>query len=113
MAALQRRILHLRQQPRAEVLATKLLVDRHALDDVGGKPCAPHQLRAGPGFDEQRDVVVQAKAAVCQQVTDLTQAFRVFRHQRVAKIDGLRMHAAALLNVLPRARRLALPRSRC
>ena len=71
MAALQRRILHLRQQPRAEVLAAKLLVNRYALDDVGGKPCATHQLRAGPGFDKQRDVVVQAKAAVCQQVADL------------------------------------------
>ncbi len=71
MAALQRRILHLRQQPRAEVLTAKLLVDRHAFDDVGSQPCAPHQLRAGPGFDEQRDVVVQAKAAVCQQVADL------------------------------------------
>jgi hypothetical protein len=45
MAALQRRIFHLCQQPRAEVLAAKLLVDRHAFDDVGGKPCATHQLR--------------------------------------------------------------------
>ena len=71
MAALQRRIFHLCQQPRAEVLAAKLLVDRHAFDDVGSKPSATHQLRAGPGFDEQRDVVVQAKAAVCQQVADL------------------------------------------
>lgn len=71
MAALQRRIFPPLQQPCAEVLPTKLLVYRHALDDVSGKPGTTHQLRAGPGFDKQRDVVVQAKAAVCQQVTDL------------------------------------------
>ena len=58
MTALQRRILHLRQQARAEVLAAKLLVHGHTLDDVGGKTGATHQLRAGPGFDKQRDVVV-------------------------------------------------------
>src|SRR5690606_23209689 len=51
MAALQRGILYLCQQPRAEILAAQLLVDRHAFDDVGSKPGATHQLRAGPGFD--------------------------------------------------------------
>ena len=71
MSALQRRILHLRQQARAKVLAAKLLIHGHTLDDVGGQPGATHQLRAGPGFDKERDVVVQAQAAVCQQVTDL------------------------------------------
>ena len=71
MAALQRRIFHLCQQTRAEVFPTKLLVDRHAFDDVGSQPGATHQLRAGPCFDKQRDVVVRAKAAVCQQVADL------------------------------------------
>ena len=111
MTALQRRILHLRQQARAEVLAAKLLVHGHTLDDVGGKTGATHQLRAGPASTNSvMSLSSQGRCLPADNGSGLS--VPVFRHQRVAKIDGLTVHAA-FLSVPPQARWLALPQSRC
>ena len=66
MAAREGDVFHFRQQARAQIYPTHLLINRHAFDNVGRKTRASHQLRTGQRLDKQNDIVVQPQTAVGQ-----------------------------------------------